>query len=204
MKKIITDTALFVLMILEYSRVYTSPLIHEIIGVALIFLVILHIYLNRKYFTAIFKGRYNFKRGFNLAVNILFIIVFVLTTLTGIFSSQSLLPSLNIGNLNTVYVHKILGYFCLIILSVHLSLNLTKVFEKLKSKINNNVIFYCLYGILIILGVYCLIDVDFFNHIIGNSGFSIATGNILINSLEYLSIIVMVMAIVQLPDVVSA
>jgi len=41
-------------------------------------------------------------------------------------------------------------------------------------------------------------QVDFLNHITGSYGFSTVTGNILINSLEYLSIILMTTVIVHL------
>ena len=49
-KKIIVDILLFILIIIEYSRLYINPTVHEIIGIGLIILIILHIYLNRNYF----------------------------------------------------------------------------------------------------------------------------------------------------------
>lgn len=190
MKKIVVDILMFILMLMEYSRVYLPSEIHEIIGICLIILVIVHLILNRNYFKAITKGKYSFKRGFMLAVNVLFIITFSTTCITGLLSSQDILTFMNIGNLTTVYLHKIFAYISIIVLGMHLGVNLTKLFNK----IGNNLIYI---GI-IILGVYSLIAVDFWNHLIGNYGFSMVTGNIAINTLEYLFIILMFSVITHL------
>lgn len=190
MKKIVVDILMFILMLMEYSRVYLPSEIHEIIGICLIILVIVHLILNRNYFKAITKGKYSFKRGFMLAVNVLFIITFSATCITGLLSNQNILTFMNIGNLTTVYLHKIFAYISIIVLGMHLGVNLTKLFNK----IGNNLIYI---GI-IILGVYSMIAVDFWNHLIGNYGFSMVTGNIVINTLEYLFIILMFSVITHL------
>ena len=181
MKKIVVDILLFILMLAEYSKVYLPSEIHEIIGICLIILVLIHIILNRNYFKAIWKGKYSFKRSFMLIVNVLFIITFSATCITGILSSQDILTVMNIGNMTTVYLHKIFAYASVIVLGMHLGVNLTKLFNKIENKL--------IYVIIIILGAYSFIAVDFWNHLIGNYGFSLVTGNILINTLEYLLII---------------
>ena len=183
MKKIVVDILLFILMLLEYSRVYLPSEIHEIIGICLIILVLIHLTMNRNYFKAIWKGKYSFKRSFMLVVNVLFIITFSATCITGILSSQDILTVMNIGNMTTVYLHKIFAYASVIVLGMHLGVNLTKLFNKFENKL--------IYIIIIILGAYSFIAVDFWNHLIGNYGFSLVTGNILINTLEYLLIILM-------------
>lgn len=183
MKKITVDILLFILMLLEYSRVYLPNEIHEIIGICLIILVIIHLALNINYFKAISKGKYSFKRSFILVVNVLFIITFSATCITGILSSQDILTFMNIGNMTIIYLHKIFAYSSVIVSGMHLGVNLTKLFNKFE----NNLI----YIIIILLGAYSLIAVDFWNHLIGNYGFSLVTGNILTNTLEYLFIILM-------------
>ncbi len=170
-------------MLLEYSRVYLPSEIHEIIGICLIILVLIHLILNRNYFKAITKGKYSFKRSFMLIINVLFIITFSATCITGLLSSQNILTFMNIGNLTTIYLHKIFAYASVIVLGMHLGVNLTKLFNKFENKL--------IYVIIIILGAYSLIAVDFWNHLIGNYGFSLVTGNILTNTLEYLFIILM-------------
>ena len=117
-----------------------------------------------------------------------FKVIFTLTCVLGMLSSQYTLTFMNIGNLTTIYLHKIFAYLGLILLGLHLGINLNLMFNKLgKRKIS-----YALYLIIIICGIYSFFKVDFLNHLLGNSGFSLVTGNLIVNSLEYLSIILMI------------
>ena len=186
-KKIIVDVLLFILMIIQYSRLYLNPTLHEIIGISLIILIIPHIYLNRKYFKILKKGKYNIKRSFKLTMNMAFLVAFLLTCILGILSSQTL----GIGSLTAIYLHKIFAYLSVILLGLHLSININQLLAKKKKK-------KILFPIFIIFGIYSLIQVDFWNHITGRYGFSIATGNILINSIYYIGIILMIIALLNL------
>ena len=186
-KKIIVDILLFILMIIEYSRLYINPTVHEIIGIGLIILIIFHIYLNRNYFKRIKKGKYNFKRSFKLVINITFLIVFILTCIFGILSSQFL----SIGSLTTIYLHKIFAYLSVLLLGLHLSTNINPLMAKISYK-------KIIFPIFIIFGIYSLIQVDFWNHLTGRYGFSITTGNILINSIYYIGIVLMIIALLNL------
>ena len=196
MKRIIVDVLLLVFMLMEYSRVHRPPEMHEIIGIGLILLVTVHQILNRNYFKAIPRGKYGAKRMVELVATIGFFAVFILTCIFGILSSQEILPFLNIGSLTAIYLHKILAYACIILLGIHLGINLKGMFKKLEKRIGKTT--YIVYILIIILGIYSAMQVDFLNHLTGSYGFSQVTGNILINSLEYLSIILMITAIVHL------
>ena len=52
-KKIIIDMLMFILILLEFSRGYMKPIYHEIIGILLFILVIIHLILNRNYIKSI-------------------------------------------------------------------------------------------------------------------------------------------------------
>ena len=188
MKKIIVDILLFILIVVQFSRLYLPPEIHEIIGIVLIALVIIHLILK------IPRGRYNLKRSSMLIINVAFMVAFALTSVLGLLSSQYTLTFMNIGNLSTIYLHKIFAYLCLILLGLHLGINLNALFNRLGEK----KISYALYVIIIICGIYSFFKVDFLNHLLGNSGFGLATGNLFTNSLEYLSIVLMITILANL------
>lgn len=182
------DILLFILMLMEFSKVYLPPEVHEIICICLIVLVIIHLILNRRYIKAIPKGKYNLKRAIMLVINVAFMVVFALTCIFGLLSGQYVLTFMNIGNLTTVYLHKILAYLSLLLLGLHLGINLNVLFERIEK---SNIV-YTVYLIIVAFGIYSIIQLDFLNHLLGNSGFSLVTGNFVINSIEYLSIILMV------------
>ena len=190
-------------MLVQYSKAYLPKEIHETIGICLIVLVIIHLILNRKYLKAIGKGKYSTKRILELIVNAGFFTAFFLTCIFAILSSQEILAFLNAKSLTTVYLHKILAYLCIILLGIHLGVNLKRMLKKLEKRLGEKVC-RILYLIIIICGAYSFINVDFINHLSGNYGFSAVTGNILVSSLEYLSIILMITVIVYLIEKVSA
>ena len=197
MKKMIVDILMFILMLIEFSRVYLPTIIHEIIGIILLILVIIHLILNKNYLKNIFKTKYNLKNSFMVIVNCLLMLSFILTSVFGLLSSKDLLVFLNIGNLTIIHLHKVFAYICLLLIGIHLGINLTGLFKKISKLIKNKVIFVILEIIIIILGVYSFIKVDFWNHLIGKYGFSIVTGNLFINILEYLSIVLMITIIIN-------
>ncbi|MBE6496669.1 MAG: DUF4405 domain-containing protein [Methanobrevibacter sp.] len=101
-------------------------------------------------------------------------IVFILTMIFGLLSSQEILTFLNIGSLTTVYLHKILAYLCLILLGIHLGMNINGLFRKVENKLPKTLTYF-LYIIIVIFGIYSMVQVDFlnFHQLLRSWGFSI-------------------------------
>ena len=155
-KKLIVDIIMFILMLLEFSRLYTGALLHELIGIALLILVIVHLILNKNYLLNILKAKYNVRSIIMLITNILLIISFLLTIVLGILSSGETLTFLNIHNLTIVKLHKILGNVSLIVIGIHLGINFNAMFGKITKLIKNNIVNYILEIIIIMLGIHLL------------------------------------------------
>ncbi|MBQ6558036.1 MAG: hypothetical protein IJL81_01555, partial [Clostridia bacterium] len=69
--KRIVDVALMVTLLLLMAFQVTEQLAHEWLVITMFVLTIVHQVLNRKYYAAIFKGKYSPLRIFQLIVNIL-------------------------------------------------------------------------------------------------------------------------------------
>ena len=63
--KRIVDVALMVTLLLLMAFQVTEQLAHEWLGITMFVLTIVHQVLNRKYYAAIFKGKYSPLRIFN-------------------------------------------------------------------------------------------------------------------------------------------
>lgn len=129
-KKITVDILMVIAIILEFLSL--PILIHEIIGIGLIFLIALHLKFNKRYFKAINKGKYNLKRTIELIVNIGLMISLVITIISGIFSSISSLKDLRIGKHKVSHLHKQSSIFSLIFLVLHLIVTRKKLARELK------------------------------------------------------------------------
>ena len=130
MKKTTIDILMIFAIILEFISL--PLLIHEIVGIGLLFLIILHLKSNKRYFKTISRGKYNLKRTLGLIVNIGLVISLFITIISGIFSSQKSLKGLKIGNHKISHLHKSSSIFSLIFLVLHLGLTRKKFLRELK------------------------------------------------------------------------
>ena len=129
MKKIAVDISMFFAIILEFLSL--PILAHEIIGIGLFVLVILHLYYNKHYFKAIPKGKYNLKRTLDLIINIGLLISLLITIISGIFTSQESLKDLKIRNYKISHLHKSFSIISLIFLVLHLATTHKKLLRML-------------------------------------------------------------------------
>lgn len=129
-KRISVDILMIIAIILEFISL--PILIHELIGIGLIFLIIAHLKLNEKYFKAITKGKYTIKRTINLIINIGLLLSLLITIISGIFTSQKSLKSIKIGNYKMSHIHKTSSIISLIFLVLHLLTTHKKLVQGLK------------------------------------------------------------------------
>ena len=160
---------------------------HEIIGILLLVLTILHLWVNKSYFNSLTKGKYTLNKGIMLVINFSFLITMFLSLLLGILASKSLFPFFNLGNSTIARLHKTFSYISLIIMGLHVGINFNFMFGKLTKKLNK-IVLAIIYIIIIGIGLLSFIDLDVLKHITGEFGFHKEKSNILINALEYLSI----------------
>ncbi len=117
-KKISVDILMVVAIIMEFLSL--PIMIHEIVGIGLLFLILAHLKLNEKYFKAITKGKYTLKRTINLIINIGLLISLMITIISGIFTSLKSFKSIKIGNYKMSHIHKSSSIISLIFLGLHL------------------------------------------------------------------------------------
>lgn len=129
-KKISVDILMVIAIILEFISL--PLLIHEIVGIILLFLILAHLNYNQKYFKAITKGKYTLKRTINLIVNIGLLISLLITIISGIFITQKSLKDIKIGNLKMSHIHKSFSIISIIFLGFHLFTTHKKFLQGLK------------------------------------------------------------------------
>lgn len=134
--RLIVDIAMTVLlpMLMAYSLI--GEMLHETIGTAIFVLFIVHHILNRKWYGALFKGRYNAGRIFRTVLDILLLVIMILQPISGILMSKHLyafLPVLPISAL-VRSIHMMLAYWGYCLMSVHAGTHLTAPMHRLFAK----------------------------------------------------------------------
>lgn len=171
--KRVVDIALTITLLLLMAFQVTEQLAHEWLGVAMFVLTIVHQILNRKYYTAIFKGRYSPLRVFQLIVNILLLLTFVCTALSGMMMSRFATPFMN-GILPSNIVrqgHLALSHWSFVLMGLHLGLHFGIITSKMKNKTVRIILGIVMTGISA-YGFYLFFSSDILNYMLFKNPFA--------------------------------
>ena len=134
--KHIVDILLGVGLLLLMSYQVTGEAGHEWTGIVMTALMILHQILNRKWYAALFRGKYTPLRTVQTLVNAALVICFVLTALCGINMSVHAVPFLSefmrasLGR----RLHLTLSHWCFVLMGLHLGLHIPAMLHGIKGQ----------------------------------------------------------------------
>ena len=194
------DITMTILSIILMGGNYLFPadIVHEILGVGLFVLWALHIILNRRWYGAIFKGKYNPYRVMQTIINCCILICTIFLMISGIILSNHIFTFLNIqGGLGFARItHLLASHWYYLFMSLHIGLHVGRLFQNITAKIIPRIILalVCAYGIyaFIARGVwkYLILRQQFFF-------FDLERGYILF-AIDYISIIILFATLSQL------
>ena len=194
------DITMTILSIILMGGNYLFPadLVHEILGVGLFVLWALHIILNRRWYGAIFRGKYNPYRVMQTIINCCILICTIFLMISGIILSNHIFTFLNIqGGLGFARIaHLLASHWYYLFMSLHIGLHVGRLFQDITTKTIPRIILalVCAYGIyaFIVRGVwkYLILKQQFFF-------FDLERGYILF-AIDYISIIILFAALSHL------
>lgn len=103
-----------------------GPVVHEVLGIALILLFVYHLRLNRYWLKGIFKGKYDAARFTLTAVNVLLIADVVMLAVSGLMMSRLLSGAdveLEEGMSFARTAHMLASYWGFVLMSFHAGMN---------------------------------------------------------------------------------
>lgn len=150
--KIIVDILMTIIFILLMANQITGIFTHEILGISVIVLFLIHQILNKNFYKNLFKGKYNKLRVGFLIINILLLIMMIIMIISALMISQHIFRALDFGS---YYVGKILhiisAYSIYMLIGLHLGLHYNSIIKlKKENKIILNVfliLFAVIFGI---------------------------------------------------------
>ena len=134
MIKRIVDVCMTVILLFLMAYQVTGEELHEWIGMGMTLTVVVHNILNRKWYAAIFKGKYQPVRIVMTAVNIILIASFLLTAFCGMSMSGYAVPFLY-GMAPVSFVrrmHLSMSHWSFVLMGIHLGLHIKTIFAKVK------------------------------------------------------------------------
>lgn len=152
--RVIIDFTMMILLLMLMAYSLIGETLHEIIGTLIFVLFIAHHIINRKWTSALFKGKYKPVRAFQTVINTLLFIVMILQPISGILLSKHLftfLPMLKI-TAQERKVHMLLSYWGFALMSIHAGTHLPPILNKLKKQ--KSVVRITVYTIAVLWTVY--------------------------------------------------
>ena len=129
------DITMTILSIILMGGNYLFPadIVHEILGVALFVLWAVHITLNRRWYGAIFKGKYNPYRVMQTVINSCILICTIFLMISGIILSNHVFTFLNIqGGLGFARIaHLLASHWYYLFMSLHIGQHVGMITNKM-------------------------------------------------------------------------
>lgn len=187
------DITMTILSVILMGGNYLFPAdnVHEILGMGLFVLWGVHIALNHRWYSAIFRGKYNPYRIMQTVINCCILICTIFLMISGIILSNQLFTFLNIqSGLGFARIaHLLSSHWYYLFKSLHIGLHMGRLFQNVAAKIIPRIILAlaCAYGLyaFIARGVwkYLILKQQFFF-------FDVERGYILF-AMDYISIIIL-------------
>ena len=130
----IVDIGMCILLMVLMGYQVTGGLYHEYAGVAMSVMCIVHIFLNRYWYPALFKGRYNAYRTIITLIDLSLLICFLVTALCGMAMSSYAVPFMyGIIPIGTArQLHMSLSYWSFILMGLHLGFHVPAIVSQYK------------------------------------------------------------------------
>lgn len=115
---------------------FPAEIVHEIMGVGLFVLWGVHIALNRRWYSAIFRGKYNPYRVMQTFINCCILICTIFLMISGIILSNHLFTFLNIqSGLGFARIaHLLSSHWYYLFMSLHIGLHVGVITNRIKQK----------------------------------------------------------------------
>ena len=168
---------------------------HEIFGVAMFALYILHHILNFGWIKSVFKGKYPPKRIVGTIINATMLMCMLGLMYSSIVISKHVFTFVDVGGAMTARtVHLLCAYWGLVLMSVHLGMHISQMAARMKLK-NNGLIWSLriISGMVGAVGIYEFISLKFTDYLFGKVQFAFIDTNAsaVLTALQYLSVMVL-------------
>ncbi|WP_160724723.1 DUF4405 domain-containing protein [Bacillus sp. USDA818B3_A] len=118
--KLVNDVVMTVLMVITMAYYITGNKIHELVGVVVLLLFIVHNLLNRRWYKMILKGSHHLRGKLQIVINLLFLVTMAVMMISAVLISNDLFPHISIKNdMMLRQLHIKTAYWGFIIMAVH-------------------------------------------------------------------------------------
>lgn len=131
--KLVVDCLMVSSVLLAIANKLTENTMHELIGVFMILLLLLHNVLNRRWYASILQRRQSLRGVFDIAVTLLLFMVIGTLIGSSIMVSRMLFAFWDMeGNLTMRQIHTTAAHWLLVLMSIHLGMHWARLMGVLR------------------------------------------------------------------------
>ena len=198
----ITMTLLSIIL-MGGAYLFPSDIIHEILGMALFLLWAVHITLNRRWYSSIFRGKYNARRIMQTVINCSILMCVIFLMISGIILSNHVFTFLGIesglGFARTA--HLLASHWYFLFMSLHIGMHVQMIAGKMKVPREgfSSIIMRTIFISISLYGIYAFIIRGIWRYLILQQKFfflDFERGYFLF-ALDYISIIILFATVIH-------
>lgn len=122
--KLVIDLIMTVSMLVAMAYPITGNMIHELVGVFLFVLFMVHNILNRRWYKTIFRGKYKVQQILSIAVNLLFLLTIAVALISAVPISRDIFSFIPINNEMIVrQIHVLSAIWGFILMAIHIGIS---------------------------------------------------------------------------------
>ena len=148
------------LLLMAYSLIGED--VHEVLGIGMFTLFLMHQIIHRKWWMMLFHGKYNAVRILDTTVNLLLAAFMILQPISGVLMSKHVLTEVTIeGAAGTLrMIHMTIVYWGFLLMGFHLGLHVRPMVSGIKKHLSKSasVFVFALLILIAVYGVYAFID----------------------------------------------
>ena len=199
------DIAMTILSIILMGGAYLFPadVVHEILGVALFVLWAAHIALNRRWFGAMFRGKYNARRVLQTVINCGILVCVVFLMISGVILSNHVFTFLGIeSGLGFARVaHLLASHWYFVFMSLHIGVHIEMIAGKVDvpQKGPAAIFLRAIFILISLYGLYAFVTRGIWRYLILQQQFfffDLERGYVLF-AIDYIAIIVLFATVVH-------
>ena len=162
--KILTDFLMLTAILILMPYALIGEEVHEILGIAMFGLLLIHQIKNLAWYKNLLKGKYNLDRKFSAAINFSILFLILLQIVSGIIISKNLFAfDFEFEPDYFRLIHLAISYWLFIFIAIHFGLHLKILQTQLKIKLPR--LPTTIFSVLIsIYGIYALINRNFLEY----------------------------------------
>ncbi|MDR2179628.1 MAG: DUF4405 domain-containing protein [Synergistaceae bacterium] len=122
--RLVIDLGMTALLLFATAYRITGDVTHEWIGIAVFILFVVHNAVNWRWYRGLFRGKYDFRRMMNTAVNLLLLATMTALMISGMLLSRTVFAFMGFsGGMQIRQAHTLAAYWGLILIAVHVGMH---------------------------------------------------------------------------------